>query len=99
MTLSKKKKNFVPYMVHLEPAQIKELKRKSKSESKSISATVRDAITAKLSDSGDPWQSGFIEGLKRAATVAKRTEGAQMKFPDGKSFADKVCEEIEKIYI
>lgn len=96
MTTSKKKKNVIPYMVHLEPAKIKELKKYAKSESKSISAVVRNAVDAKLFGGIDPYRSGLINGLRMASEAAKATAGAQMKFPDGKSFADLVCEQIDK---
>ena len=96
MTISKKK-NVVPYMVHLEPLQIKELKKASKADDRSISAIVRDAIRARLSGDSNPWRGGFIDGLNRAYQVAQNAPGAQMNFPDGKSFAVKVCEGLEDL--
>ena len=44
----------------------------------------------------DRYTIGFDDGLRLAMELAKKTKGGQMMFPSGKSFADLVCEEIEK---
>jgi hypothetical protein len=44
----------------------------------------------------DPFNQGFNSGLNEAMNIVRNTDGAKMMFPSGKSFAELVCEEIEK---
>lgn len=50
----------------------------------------------RMSGTQDPYNKGFNDGLNIAMELAKKTKGAQMMFPSGKSFAELVCEEISK---
>jgi hypothetical protein len=59
---------------------------------------VRQALNAKMAE-GDPYIAGFNDGIRKAVTGVNNTQGAQMMFPSGKSFAQLVTDEIETYLI
>ena len=82
-------------MAYLEPEVILKLKKFSKKSRTTMTEIVRQALNAKMAE-GDPYIAGFNDGIRKAALVVSHTEGAQMMFPSGKSFATLVTDEIEK---
>jgi hypothetical protein len=44
--------------------------------------------------SGDPYTTGFNDGLNKAITIVSDNKAAQMRFPSGRSFAELVNEDI-----
>ena len=87
--------NYKPFMTYLTPKDIIRLKRFSKTTRTPMSQIVRDALSAKLA-SGDPYTSGFNDGLKKAVNVVSGIQAAQMRFPSGLSFAELVDQEVTK---
>jgi len=87
--------NYKPFMTYLTPKDIIRLKRFSKTTKTPMSQIVRDALSAKLA-SGDPYTSGFNDGLKKAIDVVSGIQAAQMRFPSGLSFAELVDQEVCK---
>ena len=87
--------NYKPFMTYLAPKDIVRLKRFSKSTRTPMSQIVRDALSSKLA-SGDPYISGFNDGLKKAIDVVSGIQAAQMRFPSGLSFAELVDAEVCK---
>ena len=87
--------NYKPFMTYLAPKDIVRLKRLSKTTKTPMSQIVRDALSAKLA-SGDPYTSGFNDGLKKAVDVVSGIQAAQMRFPSGLSFAELVDQEVCK---
>jgi hypothetical protein len=87
--------NYKPFMTYLTPKDIIRLKRFSKTTKTPMSQIVRDALSAKLA-SGDPYTSGFNDGLKKAVAVVSGIQAAQMRFPSGLSFAELVDQEVAK---
>ena len=82
-------------MAYLTPKDIIRLKRFSKATKTPMSQIVRDALSAKLA-SGDPYTSGFNDGLKKAVDVVSGIQASQMRFPSGLSFAELVDQEVCK---
>ena len=60
------------------------------------SKIVCEGIVMRMSGNDDPFNQGFNSGLNEAMNLVRNTEGAKMMFPSGKSFAELVCDEIEK---
>jgi len=87
--------NYKPFMTYLTPKDIIRLKRFSKTTKTPMSQIVRDALSAKLA-SGDPYTSGFNDGLKKAIDVVAGIQASQMRFPSGLSFAELVDQEVCK---
>jgi hypothetical protein len=87
--------NYKPFMTYLTPKDIVRLKRLSKTTKTPMSQIVRDALSSKLA-SGDPYTSGFNDGLKKAVAVVSGIQAAQMRFPSGLSFAELVDQEVTK---
>ena len=89
-------KTVAPLLIYIYPDELDKLKKYAKSIKKPVSHIVREGIRMRLSEETNPYNDGFDDGLKTAMDLAKKTKGAQMMFPSGKSFADLVCEEISK---
>lgn len=89
-------KTVVPLMVYVEPAERNKIQSYAKKENLKVSQLAREAFRMRMSGSDDPFTQGFNQGLHEAMRIVNDTEGAKMMFPSGKSFAQLVCEEIEK---
>ena len=90
-------KTVAPVMVYIEPKELGELKRYAKTTRKTVSQIVREGVSMRMAGvQEDPYSKGFKEGLNKAMELTRSTDGAQMKFPSGKSFGDLVCDEIER---
>lgn len=83
-------------MLYIESKELAALKTFAKANRTTMSQVARDGIRMRMSGSEDPYNKGFNDGLALAMDLAKKTKGAQMMFPSGKSFAGLVCEEIER---
>ena len=87
--------NYKPFMTYLAPKDIVRLKRLSKASKTPMSQIVREALDARLV-SGNPYTSGFNDGMKKAILVVADIQAAQMRVPSGLSFAELVSQEVEK---
>jgi len=88
-------KTVVPLMIYVYPTEAEKLKKFAKRAKKTVSQVAREGIAMRMNKK-DPYNTGFDEGLRTAMNVAVKTEGAQMRFPSGKSFGQLVWDEIEK---
>jgi hypothetical protein len=89
-------KTVVPLMIYVQPDELSSLKKYAKSAKKPVSHIAREGIRMRLAGGADPYNKGFDDGLDAAIQIAQKSEGAQMRFPSGKSFGQLVSEEIEK---
>jgi hypothetical protein len=89
-------KSVVPLMVYVDPVDRSKIKAYAKKEKTNVSQLARESFAMRMSGNQDPFNSGFNQGLNEATRIVHTIEGAKMMFPSGKSFADLVCEEIEK---
>ena len=89
-------KTVAPLLVYVEPNELDSLKKYAKGLRKPISQVVREGIRMRLADAENPYNNGFNDGLVAAMDATKKSQGGQMMFPSGKSFADLACEEIIK---
>lgn len=94
MTLSK----YKAFMAYIEPRDLVRLKRFARTKKTTMAGLIREAVVARLAG-GDPYNSGFNAGLRKAAEVAKETKGAQMRFPSGKTFGELVTDELENHFV
>jgi hypothetical protein len=83
-------------MIYVESKELASLKTYAKKTRTTMSQIAREGIRMRMSGNEDPYNNGFADGLNMAMELVKKTKGAQMMFPSGKSFAELVCEEIEK---
>jgi hypothetical protein len=89
-------KTVAPVMIYVESKELASLKTYAKKTRTTMSQIAREGIRMRMSGNEDPYNNGFADGLNMAMELVKKTKGAQMMFPSGKSFAELVCEEIEK---
>jgi hypothetical protein len=91
MTHSKRLK---PFMAYIENSQHNELTKYAKKARIPMSQIVREAIALRIAQ-GNPYVSGFNDGLKKAVALINANEAFQMTFPSGKSFAKLINDELE----
>ena len=72
------------------------LERYSKKNKISQSQVAREGIAMRIMGEDDLFNQGFNQGLNEAMKIVRQTDGAKMMFPSGKSFAQLVCDEIER---
>lgn len=89
-------KTVVPIMVYVEPTARPKIQAFAKREKINVSQLAREAFKMRMSGDEDPYNNGFNQGLNEAMKIIKNTEWAKMTFPSGKSFAQEICEDIEK---
>ena len=89
-------KTVVPLMVYVDPSERTKIQNYAKKEKTNVSQLAREAFRMRMSGGDDPFNQGFNSGLNEAMNIVRNTEGAKMMFPSGKSFAELVCDEIEK---
>lgn len=89
-------KTVVPLMIYVTPEQSAKVKDFAEKNNMAVSQVAREGLNMRMAGDKDPYNSGFNGGLKEAMKIVRATEGARMMFPSGKSFAQLVCEGIEK---
>lgn len=85
----------VPLMIYMPPGLLRELKVFSKKNRTAVSKVVREGVAMRLSE-GDPYNNGFNDGLNCAIETAENSESGKFRFPDGKTFADHIAEELKE---
>jgi hypothetical protein len=92
MTPSKKLK---PFMTYIDDTDYVKLKRFAKKQRITMAQVLREGLNIRMSE-GDPYITGFNDGLNKASTVITEHNAGQMRFPSGQSFADILCDEVSK---
>ena len=82
-------------MVYMTPPQIKELKTFAKTSRLSVSQVIREAALMRMNNE-DPYNKGFNDGLDCAIETACNNANLQMRFPNGKTFADCLADDIQQ---
>ena len=99
MTDGKKPSRFKtvePVMIYLPIKDADEFRKYARKTKLSGSQIAKEGIAMRRAGENDPFNQGFNAGLNEAMNLVRQTKGAQMMFPSGKSFAQLVCDEIEK---
>jgi len=77
-----------PFMTYLEPDNITRLQKFAKKKKITMSQVIREALNARMSDEGDPYNAGFNAGIEESINIIKKNKASQMRFPSGSSFAE-----------
>jgi hypothetical protein len=84
----------MPLMVYMTTPLLKTLRNYSKAHRLSASEVVRQGVLMRINED-DPYNKGFDDGLDCAIKAAENTTAGAMRFPNGKSFADCIKEELD----
>jgi hypothetical protein len=90
MTLSKKLK---PFMTYIDDADYVKLKKFAKKQRITMAQVIREGLSIRMAE-GDPYITGFNDGLNKASEVITEHNAGQMRFPSGQSFAEVICDEV-----
>jgi len=89
-------KQYKPFMAYLEPVEIDKLKKFAKQTKLPMAQIVREAISQRMAN-GDPYQAGFNAGVDKSIDTVNNMKPAQFRFPSGKSFAEMIDDELNKL--
>ena len=84
----------LPLMVYMTAPLLKTLKNYAKANRLSASEVVRQGVLMRINDE-DPFNKGFNDGLQFAIDTASNTTAGAMRFPNGKSWAETINEELQ----
>ena len=85
--------NYKPFMAYITPADYLGLRKLSKSSKIPMFQLVREGISSRLS-LGNPYISGFNDGLVKSVQIVNELKASEMRFPSGKSFGELVAEAV-----
>jgi hypothetical protein len=88
-------KTVTPVMIYLSPDDKAKLTKYASKNKIPATQIAREGIRMRMEGTDNPYNKGFNDGLNEAMRITRANQGAQMKFPSGKSFAQLVCEDIE----
>jgi hypothetical protein len=94
MTIS----NLKPFMAYLTFDQYARLKRFASKNDVPMAQVIRESIDARIA-AGDRYSHGYNTALKDAMRSVAENKAARMRFPSGKSFADLVNDDLQKLVI
>lgn len=86
-------KNYKPFLTYLEHQEYAKLKKFATKNKMPMTQVIREAITARTIG-GDPYVTGFNNGLQEAINAVNAMQHAQMRFPSGRSFAELVTDDL-----
>jgi len=89
-------KTVEPVMIYLPKKDADFFRRYAQQNQLTQSQIAKEGIEMRMAGESDPFNQGFNSGLNEAMTIVKNTDGAKMMFPSGMSFAQLVCDAIEK---
>jgi len=92
MTFSK---NFKPFMAYIAEDEIERLRKYAKNTKTPMSQLVREGISARITDD-NLFAEGFNQGLTKAISIIHELKFAQMRFPSGASYAERIEDELVK---
>jgi len=94
MSITKSRfKTVTPVMIYVTPTDKESLSKYALDNKMTVSQIVREGVRMRLQ--GNDFNTGFNDGLNEAIKIVNSTEGAQMRFPSGKSFADLVADNLK----
>lgn len=86
---------WIKYTAYLSEEMYKELMKFSVKNDIPATKIIRDGIANRL-NKGDPYVGGYNAGVEKAMIVVKKNKAAGMRFPDGKSVSDMLCDDLKK---
>jgi hypothetical protein len=89
-------KGIHPIMVYVFRKDLAEIKAYAKQHKISLSQLAREALKIRMSTESDQYINGLNDGLDLGMDEIRKSNWAQMTFPSGKTFAELICEELER---
>ena len=89
-------KPLKPFMAYIDERQYARMKKFSTKAKIPMSQLIREAIEIRITK-GNPYTEGFNAGVEAAIKAVTDNKASQMRFPSGKSFAELMTEDLERI--
>ena len=89
-------KNIRPVMVYVLKDDFPEIEAYAKKHKINLSQLGREALKIRISPESDQYLNGLNDGLDVGMNAIRDSNWAQMIFPSGRTFADLICDELER---
>lgn len=91
-------KPLKPFMAYIDEGQYARMKKFCNKNKIAMSQLIREAIEIRITP-GNPYTEGFNNGVKSAIQVVADNKASAMRFPSGKSFAELMTEDLERVML
>ena len=88
-------KGIHPVMIYVFKENLEEIRAYAKKQKVSLSQIAREGLSMRMAQ-GDLYMQGLNDGLDVGMNAIRESNWAQMIFPSGKTFADLICDELER---
>ena len=91
-------KPLKPFMAYIDETQYNQMKKFCNKNKLAMSQLIREGIQIRITP-GNPYTEGYNAGIKSAMKVVADNKASGMRFPSGKSFAELINEDLEKVIL
>jgi hypothetical protein len=88
-------KGIHPVMIYVFKENLEEIRAYAKKQKVSLSQIAREGLSMRMAQ-GDLYMQGLNDGLDVGMNAIRESNWAQMIFPSGRTFADLICDELER---
>lgn len=88
-------KDIHPLMIYVFKEDLGAIREYVKQQKVTLSQIAREALKMRMAQ-GDLYTQGLNDGLDLGMNAIRDSNWAQMTFPSGKTFADLICDELER---
>jgi hypothetical protein len=96
--LTRSSKPLKPFMAYIDETQYNQMKKFCNKNKLAMSQLIREGIQIRITP-GNPYTEGYNAGIKSAMKVVADNKASAMRFPSGKSFAELINEDLEKVIL
>jgi hypothetical protein len=82
-------------MIYVFKENLGEIRAYAKKQKVSLSQIAREGLSMRMAQ-GDLYMQGLNDGLDVGMNAIRESNWAQMIFPSGRTFADLICDELER---
>lgn len=84
------------FVVYFDESVHRKIKRFAKKAKISMNQLIREGAEQRMANN-DPYVQGFNAAVNKAMIVVEENNASKMRFPSGKSFAELINEELERL--
>jgi hypothetical protein len=84
------------FVVYFDEKTMHRVKQFSKKHGMSMNQLIREGVEQRMTDDNQ-YVAGFNDAVKKAMIVVEENNATKMRFPSGKSFAELINEDLERL--
>jgi len=84
------------FVVYFDEPTMRRVKAFASKRGMSMNQLIREGVEQRMTDD-KPYVTGFNDAVKKAMIVVEENNATKMRFPSGKSFAELINEDLERL--